>query len=694
MPRSPRFVRPLLLGLVGCFLLTSLSGCGGCGSPRVDRFKQGYSRDDEEEATAAPAVKPVATNSGETSKSPASGTATPAAPNSAAPNSAASSPIAPGRRGEMPLSGAENIHIIPVDHAKLTTQGRRNHTLLRMRKISLAIGDYVAEHGRFPAAAIYNRDKYPLLSWRVHLLPYLGQESLYQQFHLNEPWNSAHNETLIARIPFVFQSPDRGDSKTNYLLVTGPTTVFPSVEGIKPQDVADGLANTVMLVEVNDDHAVPWTQPIDLSYVDTPDTEPRRGLGDLRDDGFFLAWANGKLGRVSPDVPNLSLRPMFTRAGKEPFKAESINQEALVEVEFKFLNRLKPKSEAVAGETPAPETTAARPGPGATPGAPTVTPASGAAARQRIPVPDDEAQKKSLALFREIYREQYDQAKSAKQKYEFAKKLLEQSGKLTADPAGRYVLLTVAAKVSGEIGDVTTTLSVAEKLLANYELDPFETKADFLLKATKVQPYSKACNDKIIDVGEDLIKQALALDDYSLAMELYDAALAAARRSRDKVKTDEIAARRKEIDAARTGYAKVEKVVASLQDDPENPDSNLTIGRYFCFIKRNYERGLPMLALGSDEGLKRLARQELKLPAAAEEQTALADAWWELAERETNKETRKEMTLRAVHWYLIVLPRLPAGLLQVKAEVRVKDAEKTHGKDAVETIRLAQKGKV
>lgn len=31
------------------------------------------------------------------------------------------------------------------------------------------------------------------LSWRVHLLPYIGNEGLYKQFHLNEPWDSEHN---------------------------------------------------------------------------------------------------------------------------------------------------------------------------------------------------------------------------------------------------------------------------------------------------------------------------------------------------------------------------------------------------------------------------------------------------------------------------------------------------------------------
>ena len=61
---------------------------------------------------------------------------------------------------------------------------------------------------RFPAQAILGTDGQPKLSWRVALLPHLGQEALYQQFHLAEPWDSPHNKTLIERMPTSFESPD------------------------------------------------------------------------------------------------------------------------------------------------------------------------------------------------------------------------------------------------------------------------------------------------------------------------------------------------------------------------------------------------------------------------------------------------------------------------------------------------------
>ncbi|AMV36242.1 sigma-70 family RNA polymerase sigma factor [Planctomyces sp. SH-PL62] len=60
----------------------------------------------------------------------------------------------------------------------------------------------------FPAAAIHGPDGQPLLSWRVAILPFLGEEALYREFHLDEPWDGPHNRSLIARMPAVYRTPD------------------------------------------------------------------------------------------------------------------------------------------------------------------------------------------------------------------------------------------------------------------------------------------------------------------------------------------------------------------------------------------------------------------------------------------------------------------------------------------------------
>jgi len=175
---------------------------------------------------------------------------------------------------------------------------RVRHTLLRLARIQMALDDYARAHeGRFPATAIYAADgKTPLLSWRVAILPYLGYVQLYQRFKLYEPWNSPHNQALLAEIPLYYQSPDRGDERTNYL----GGMVLQHAQGMRREDIQDGAENTLLLVEADDTAAISWTEPRDFPRTGNP----REQLGKLRGGGFFAVWCSGLVslipGRVSP----------------------------------------------------------------------------------------------------------------------------------------------------------------------------------------------------------------------------------------------------------------------------------------------------------------------------------------------------------------------------------------------------------
>lgn len=55
--------------------------------------------------------------------------------------------------------------------------------------------------------AVHSKDGKPLLSWRVLVLPYIEEDKLYREFHLDEPWDSPHNKKLLSRMPAVLRSP-------------------------------------------------------------------------------------------------------------------------------------------------------------------------------------------------------------------------------------------------------------------------------------------------------------------------------------------------------------------------------------------------------------------------------------------------------------------------------------------------------
>ena len=78
-----------------------------------------------------------------------------------------------------------------------------------LKQIALAMMNHVSARKTYPPAFTVDQDKKPLLSWRVLILPYLdkGGPQLYQQFHLDEPWDSDHNKQLIEKMPAVFVAP-------------------------------------------------------------------------------------------------------------------------------------------------------------------------------------------------------------------------------------------------------------------------------------------------------------------------------------------------------------------------------------------------------------------------------------------------------------------------------------------------------
>jgi hypothetical protein len=69
-------------------------------------------------------------------------------------------------------------------------RARRADCTNNLKLIGLAMHNYHDRYGCFPAAATFNEQGRPLLSWRVTILPFMEQDALYREFRLNEPWYS------------------------------------------------------------------------------------------------------------------------------------------------------------------------------------------------------------------------------------------------------------------------------------------------------------------------------------------------------------------------------------------------------------------------------------------------------------------------------------------------------------------------
>ena len=158
-------------------------------------------------------------------------------------------------------------------------------TAKRLRELALATLNYESAKGHLPPPESARGPKADRLSWRVHILPYLGKDGykLWKKFALDEPWDSPTNIKLLPEMPNVFS--DYGsrllapvDAKPGYTTIVAPSserTILGAPRKVTFRSIADGTSNTILLVIVKDKLAVPWTAPRD--YVFAPKA-PAAGL--------------------------------------------------------------------------------------------------------------------------------------------------------------------------------------------------------------------------------------------------------------------------------------------------------------------------------------------------------------------------------------------------------------------------------
>jgi prepilin-type processing-associated H-X9-DG protein len=214
-----------------------------------------------------------------------------------------------------------------VSSARVAAQ--RADSVMNLKQIGLAMHNFLSTNNHFPGA-VCGKDGKPLLSWRVQILPFLEQQALFNEFKLDEPWDSPHNKALLERMPNTFAVPNSPaePGMTFYRGFAGPHTLFdPKVPaGVKIESITDGTSNTIAVVEAKE--AVPWTKPesgvpFDESLKPERLQALRDALGGHFPRGFNALFCDGSVRFLKDSISLQVLRALITRDGGEVISSDS-----------------------------------------------------------------------------------------------------------------------------------------------------------------------------------------------------------------------------------------------------------------------------------------------------------------------------------------------------------------------------------
>ncbi|RMG01805.1 MAG: hypothetical protein D6741_04710 [Planctomycetota bacterium] len=256
-----------------------------------------------------------------------------------------------------------------------------------------------------------------------------------------------------------------------------------------------------------------------------------------------------------------------------------------------------------------------------------------------------------------VFEKEYRDARSSTEaRALLARTLLKEAAETSDDPAVRYTLYDEARTLAVDGESPSLAIEAVDSMGLYFQVDTWQMHVETIEQLAKEVDTPQA-RDELVQLIDRLIDSAIDADRYDVVPSLAKAGTMTATKLRDLALRDYLEDKQQRAKEVEEAYLQAKAALEQLRETPDDPSANTIAGAFYCFAKREWARGLPMLVKGDNAMMKTVAQADLAKPTSPRSQLQLADDWWALADT-LDEPLKSGARRRAGWWYIVAGPQL------------------------------------
>lgn len=299
---------------------------------------------------------------------------------------------------------------------------------------------------------------------------------------------------------------------------------------------------------------------------------------------------------------------------------------------------------------------------------------------QRVDVPPQKQRQAALAQIKDVFADSFqDRSREATNA---RIKLFLDTGRDSDDSAAtQFMLFKTSLDDSKAIGNTKTAMMAISEIAKRFSVSERELKFETLKQLSRSLPDVASANSYLAE-SEQLVGEFLADDRYSMAVEVLGQMRPVARKGKLENWNDAIKTKSKRVGKLAKEFKNIADDLATLESNPDDPQANLSVGRFYFLEKFDTDKGIELLSKSKASPLAAIASLELQAK-KTKQWIAVADQWWDLGTNppKTIKLDKSETVQIQKHATLIYqrLLKDSKGLQKKEFEKRISEFNSANG---------------